>query len=94
MSDIERYSPLGEHSCDDVYMCSDPDGEWIYHTEFEKLKKENEELRQGYKEAVQDIEGWAAYASDYFKEKHDLAGDLKVHRNILTKDKGVRNENE
>jgi hypothetical protein len=50
----------------------------------EQLQKENELLRSGYEEAVVDIESWAAYASDYFKEKWDLEGDLKGHRAILT----------
>ncbi len=27
-------------------------------------------------EAREDVEGWAAYAGEYFREKHDLAGDL------------------
>ncbi len=37
----------------------------------------------GYKEAVQDIEGWAAYASDYFKQKHNLEGDLLAHQKVI-----------
>jgi len=58
-------------------------------TLIEQLKKESELLRSGYEEAVVDVESWAAYASDYFKEKWDLEGDLKAHRDILTTNRKV-----
>lgn len=35
-------------------------------------------------EAITDIEDWAAYASPYFQEKHDLAGCLERHRAALS----------
>jgi len=35
-----------------------------------------DELRTGLKQARVDVEHWAAYAGDYFKEKWDLAGNL------------------
>lgn len=44
---------------------------------------EIERLRAGYAEAIQDLEDWAAYADDYYKEKWDLAGDLERHRRAL-----------
>ena len=44
------------------------------------------ELEAGYAEAIEDIESWSGYASDYFREKHDLDGCLKEHRAILGKE--------
>ncbi len=49
----------------------------------QRLADENARLRAGYAEAIEDIEVWAAYASEYFQEKHDLAGLLARHREIL-----------
>lgn len=40
-------------------------------------------LRAAYVEAIQDIADWAAYASEYFQEKHDLEGTLKLHNDRL-----------
>jgi len=34
------------------------------------------ELVEALREAIDAIEGWAGYASDYFRDKHDLASDL------------------
>ncbi len=34
-------------------------------------------------EAIEDIESWGAYASEYFQEKHDLAGALAKHKTTL-----------
>lgn len=42
-----------------------------------------DKLAKALEEAVEDIEAWAAYASDYFKDKHDLEGDLSGHRATL-----------
>ena len=33
-------------------------------------------LLAALKDARSDVESWGAYASEYFKEKWDLAGDL------------------
>jgi predicted nucleic acid-binding Zn-ribbon protein len=33
-------------------------------------------LESALRRAREDMEGWAEYASEYFREKHDLAGDL------------------
>lgn len=38
------------------------------------------ELRAALREAADDIESWGAYASDYFQEKWDLAGDVTKYR--------------
>lgn len=42
----------------------------------ENLRTLAAELVEGLREARDDVESWGAYASDYFTEKHDLAGDL------------------
>lgn len=34
-------------------------------------------------EAIEDIDSWASYASDYFRDKHDLAGTLARYRAAL-----------
>ena len=48
-----------------------------------ELLAENERLRATLAEAINGIESWASYASDYFKEKHDLAGELADLRHEL-----------
>jgi hypothetical protein len=40
-------------------------------------------LRTQLTEALEDIEQWAGYASEYFQEKHDLTGCLQRHRAAL-----------
>ena len=55
----------------------------VLKAQVKALSEENARLKKWYAEAVQDIEDWATYASDYFKEKWDLKGDLKLHRDRL-----------
>lgn len=43
-----------------------------------------EGLVKALEQAIADIEDWAAYASPYFQEKHDLAGCLENHRTALS----------
>ena len=43
-----------------------------------------EGLVKALEQAIADIEDWAAYASPYFQEKHDLAGCLEKHRTALS----------
>ena len=43
-----------------------------------------EGLVKELEQAIADIEDWAAYASPYFQEKHDLAGCLEKHRTALS----------
>lgn len=40
-------------------------------------------LEAGLEDAIECVEAWAAYADDYFKDKHDLAGDLARLRALL-----------
>lgn len=42
-----------------------------------------ERLRLALADAIESVEEWAGYASDYFREKHDLAGTLKGLRAAL-----------
>jgi hypothetical protein len=48
-----------------------------------RLTTEVLRLRDALAEAVEDIEHWAGYASEYFREKWDLAGDLAKYRAVL-----------
>lgn len=32
--------------------------------------------------AIVDIDDWASYADDYFKEKHDLKGTIEQHTEV------------
>jgi hypothetical protein len=51
---------------------------WLDHcTEQIQIRDaEIERLRGALKDAIDSVEFWAAYASDYFKEKHDLVGEI------------------
>lgn len=40
-------------------------------------------LERGYTECLEDLQHWASYASDYFQEKWDLAGDIAKHAAII-----------
>lgn len=45
-----------------------------------------ERLEAALLDAVECVEHWSAYASDYFKDKHDLEGDLTRLRAALSAD--------
>jgi benzoyl-CoA reductase/2-hydroxyglutaryl-CoA dehydratase subunit BcrC/BadD/HgdB len=45
-----------------------------------ELQAENARLRDALRLAIEAVEFWAAYASPYFQDKHDLAGDLQKLR--------------
>ena len=47
------------------------------------IQAENEKLRSALGLAIDAVEHWASYASPYFQEKHDLAGDLQKLRAAL-----------
>jgi len=40
-------------------------------------------LENALREAIESVEDWAGYASEYFQDKHDLAGDLQRLRSFL-----------
>lgn len=44
--------------------------------ECRRLTAEIERLRAALRDARECVETWAGYASEYFRDKHDLAGDL------------------
>jgi DNA repair ATPase RecN len=52
-------------------------------THLEQARARIGELERCYAEAIEDIESWGAYASQYFQEKHDLEGCLRQHRTLL-----------
>jgi hypothetical protein len=49
----------------------------------ETAAQEIEKLRAALRLAIDAVEHWASYASPYFQEKHDLAGDLQEMRAAL-----------
>ena len=53
------------------------------HDEVERLQARVRELETALGDAIECVESWAAYATDYFREKHDLAGDLARLRAAL-----------
>lgn len=52
----------------------------------EEAADEIERLRRKYEEAINDIEEWGAYASDYFQEKWGLKECIEQHRAALKRD--------
>lgn len=44
------------------------------------MSNEIDRLRRLLDEAADSIANWGAYASEYFQDKHDLAGDIKRFR--------------
>ena len=55
----------------------------IVTTDRDALQAESARLREALRLAIEAVEFWAAYASPYFQEKHDLAGDLQKLRAAL-----------
>jgi hypothetical protein len=53
-----------------------------------KLKALNAELLEALEDAIEDIEMWGAYASDYLKTKYCLAESLAEKRALVSKAKG------
>jgi predicted nucleic acid-binding Zn-ribbon protein len=46
------------------------------NADFSRLRAERDALRAALIEATEMVEHWGGYASDYFREKWDLEGDL------------------
>ena len=49
----------------------------------QKAASRIEALEAALSEAYAAIEFWGSYASEYFKEKHDLAGDMAKASDLL-----------
>ena len=45
--------------------------------------REIDRLRAALADAIEEVESWGAYASEYFQDKHDLAGVLTRLREAL-----------
>ena len=61
----------------------------LAHEADKLLKSECEGLRESLTHAADEVESWGAYASDYFQQKHDLAGTvLKVRQAAVSKESG------
>lgn len=50
-------------------------------------KAETARLREALRGALADLEFWSSYLSDFYDEKHDLAGTLIALRAALKEDK-------
>lgn len=57
--------------------------------EITRLRAEKAELVNALGDAIDSVEAWAAYASDYFKEKHDLNGEIASLRAALSRARGT-----
>ena len=51
--------------------------------DMETAAQEIEKLRAALRLAIDAVEFWAAYATPYFQDKHDLADDLQKLRAAL-----------
>lgn len=62
--------------------CNEPEGT---NKECERCRliAEIERLRALASEAIDSIEEWAAYASEYFREKHEIANQMAEFRKRL-----------
>jgi ABC-type transporter Mla subunit MlaD len=40
------------------------------------LEALTDQLAEALRDAMENMDGWASYASDYFRTKHNLSGDL------------------
>jgi hypothetical protein len=41
------------------------------------------QLEAGLRDAIEAVDSWAGYASEYFQQKHDLEGDIERLRAVL-----------
>lgn len=48
--------------------------------ERDKYKREASKAQALLMEAAEDVASWGAYASEYFQQKHDLAGCIEKYR--------------
>ena len=75
MSDIvDRLRAVDHLSVEDCYLQSHLFEQAA--AEITRLRAQVERMREALTDAIDTVDFWAAYASDYFKDKHDLEGDL------------------
>jgi len=85
---------IAEKMAADIALAMDggewKDGKWYskFHRDawikaVKPYADEIERLREKYKEAIDDIEEWGAYASEYFQEKWKLKECIEQHRAAL-----------
>lgn len=74
----------------DIRRFVSPEGEYVDADFARQLERElvaaearEKRLREALAEAIDSVESWAAYATEYFQEKHDLAGNLAALRAAL-----------
>lgn len=60
-----------------------------WHGAYLRAVTRMKELRSELVVALEDIAGWGSYASDYFKEKWDLDGDIARIKATLARDEGI-----
>ena len=73
----------------DFQVAASPDVVLSMIAEIDRLRTQNQALREALKDATDEIESWGAYASEYFQAKHDLAGNVAKFRAIIQAEGGV-----
>ena len=67
----------------------------FYCYEFDKRKHLERLLAEAVgalEEAIEDVEDWSGYATEYFQKKHNLEGCLKGHREALSRIKAAKEQ--
>ena len=89
MSEIERFQPSLMGTREDWADCiPDPEGDYVRFTDHQAslaaVTADRDRMVEALKTAIEEVEFWSGYASDYFKDKHGLAGTLAHLRAALT----------
>lgn len=88
MTEVHRYKVVKMLSEGGNRISYDPHGPEVVMAEaYDQLRAENEALRKALLEASEEVAAWGAYASEYFQEKHDLAGCVaRLHDAAMAKE--------
>ncbi|BAW23977.1 MULTISPECIES: hypothetical protein [Pseudomonas] len=88
MTEVHRYKVIKMLSEGGNRISYDPHGPEVVMAEaYDQLRAENDGLRKALLEASEEVATWGAYASEYFQEKHDLAGCVaKLHAAAMAKE--------
>lgn len=57
--------------------------EYALQMRLDRIEAQRDRLAAALQDAIECVESWGAYASEYFQNKHDLAGDLARLRAAL-----------